>query len=105
MYIDAFYKIILKTEINIANILPKHVFWDMEVSQLSIKKDKALIIPRMLMATNKETFSKDIINVERIYSSKEIYNVLKATKERISNSVCRMVSARYNKPTFLRYNL
>ncbi len=76
----------------------------MDVSQLSTKKDKALIIPRMLMATTKETFSKDIELVESVYSANEIYTTLKDTKERISNSVCRLVSKRYNKPTFLRYN-
>lgn len=93
----------LKTEINIATIAPKQVFWDMDISQLSIKEDKTLIIPRMLLSTTKETFPKDITNLEKAYSTKEIYNVLKSTKERISNNVCRMVAIRYNKPTFLRY--
>lgn len=93
----------MKTEVNIANIAPKQVFWDMNVSQLSTKKDKNLIIPRMLMATTKETFSKDIAVIESTYNTNEIYKVLKNTKERISNNVCRMVSNRYNKPTFLRY--
>lgn len=93
----------MKTKVNIANNAPKHVFWDMDVSQLSTKKDKALIIPRMLMATTKETFSKDIALVESAYNTNEIYTILKNTKERISNNVCRMVATRYNKPTFLRY--
>ncbi|QXP59716.1 DUF6922 domain-containing protein [Olleya sp. HaHaR_3_96] len=93
----------MKTKVNIANISPKHVFWDMDISQLSTKQDKALIIPRMLMATTKETFSKDIAVIESAYNTNEIYTVLKNTKERISNNVCRMVATRYNKPTFLRY--
>ncbi|MBP1838769.1 DUF6922 domain-containing protein [Formosa algae] len=93
----------MKTEVNIANSAPKQVFWDMDVSQLSIKKDKALIIPRLLLATTKETFENDIKRVETTYSTHEIYTILKNTKERISNNVCRMVAERYNKPTFLRY--
>ena len=75
----------------------------MDVSKLSIKKDKDLIIPRMLLATNEKTFVKDISIIESVYNAKEIYTVLKNTKARISNSVCRMVAKRYNKPTFLRY--
>ena len=96
-------KRVLKTKVNIANIAPKHVFWDMDISQLSTKKDKALIIPRMLMATTTDTFVKDISVLENIYSTNDIYTVLKNTKARISNNVCRMAATRYNKPTFLRY--
>lgn len=98
-------KRVLKTKVNIANTVPKHVFWDMDISQLSAKQDKALIIPRMLMATTQESFLQDITNVEKLYSTNEIYVILKNTKERISNNVCRMVATRYNKPTFLRYKL
>ena len=93
----------MKTKVNIANTVPKHVFWDMDISQLSAKQDKALIIPRMLMATTQDSFLQDIVKVENHYTKNEIYTILKNTKERISNNVCRMVAARYNKPTFLRY--
>jgi len=93
----------LKTEVNIANVAQKKVFWDMDMNKLSIKKDKEIIIPRMLLATNEKTFKKDIASVEKIYSANEIYSVLKNTKERISNMVCRMVADRYKKPPFLRY--
>lgn len=89
--------------INIANTFPKQAFWDMDTNKLSVKKDKDIIIPRVLMTTNKDTFSKDIALVETVYDTNEIYTTLKETKERISNSVCRLVSKRYNKPTFLRY--
>lgn len=75
----------------------------MDISKLSAKVDKDVIIPRMLLATNEKTFKKDIASVEKVYTANEIYTVLKNTKERISNQVCRMVAARYNKPTFLRY--
>jgi len=75
----------------------------MDTNKLSVKKDKDIIIPRVLMTTNEDTFSKDIALVETVYNANEIYATLKDTKERISNNVCRLVSKRYNKPTFLRY--
>jgi len=93
----------LKTKLAIADIATKKVFWDVDMNNLSLKKDKDFIIPRMLLATNEKTFRDDIAFVEKVYTPKEIYTVLKNTKERISNQVCKMVSERYGKPTFLRY--
>ena len=90
-------------KINISNTFPKQAFWDMDSSNLSPQKDKDIIIPRVLMTTNEDTFSKDIELVESVYSTNDIYTTLKETKERISNSVCRLVSKRYNKPAFSRY--
>lgn len=52
----------------------------MDISQLSIKKDKNLIIPRLLIATTEAAFIKDITLVESVYNSKEIYTVLKSTR-------------------------
>jgi hypothetical protein len=93
----------LAKRINISNTFPKQAFWDMDSSKLSAQKDKAIIIPRVLMTTNEDTFSKDIELVESVYNTNEIYTTLKDTKEHISNNVCRLVSKRYNKPAFLRY--
>lgn len=95
----------MKQKVKITEILPKHVFWDMDINKLSIKRDKMIIIPRMLLATNEDTFDKDIEAVETLYSSRDIYETLKQTKERISNNVCRKVSERYHKPLFLRYRI
>lgn len=75
----------------------------MDMNKLSLKEDKYLIIPRILMSTTKQTFQEDITSLEKVYSSQEIYAVLKNTKERISNELCKMVAQRYQKPTFLRY--
>jgi hypothetical protein len=77
----------------------------MDYSKLSIKKDKETIIPRALFATTEETFNTDILKLEAIYSKKIILNILKNTKERISNNVCVMVAKRYNVATFYRYKL
>ena len=88
---------------NIINTLPKESFWDMDINKLSTKKDKDIIIPRSVLSTTKDTFIEDILVLENIYTSEEIYNTLKNTKERISNNVCRMVSEHYNMPPFLRY--
>ncbi|GAB1858223.1 hypothetical protein MHTCC0001_30600 [Flavobacteriaceae bacterium MHTCC 0001] len=90
-------------EKDIATKLPKHLFWDMDISKLSIKQDKAIIIPRLLLATNERTFKDDILLVEALYNVNDIYTILKTTKERISNQLCKMVAKRYNKPPFLRY--
>jgi hypothetical protein len=95
----------LKATVNIASIFPKHLFWDMDYSKLSVKKDKETIIPRALFATTKETFNTDILKLEELYPPIEILNVLKNTKERISNNVCVMVAKRYNVATFYRYKL
>ncbi len=93
----------MKRTINIAQTFPKHLFWDMDSNKLSTKKDKNIIIPRALMATTQETFRKDIEVLETIYSTIEIYKVLKNTKERISNQLCKMVATRYDQQPFLRY--
>ncbi|WP_298247352.1 hypothetical protein [uncultured Christiangramia sp.] len=95
----------MRTQINIAKKFPKHLFWDMDASRLSVKEDKALIIPRALFATTQATFERDIQRLEEIYSKKEIVSILKNTKERISNEVCILVTKRYNAKPFLRYSL
>jgi predicted RNA-binding Zn ribbon-like protein len=75
----------------------------MDVKSLSVE-DKDIIIPRMFMATTANTFVHDIEIVEDVYSPQEIYNVLKNTRERISNLVCKRVAQRYDKKIFLRYS-
>jgi len=95
----------LKDTVNISKKFPKHLFWDMDYSKLSIKKDKETIIPRALFATTKDTFKKDILNLESLYSREDIINVLQNTKERISNTLCLLVSKRYKITPFYRYKL
>ncbi len=93
----------MKQSVNIATIFPKHLFWDMDHSKLNLSRDKDIIIPRALFATNEKTFAKDIIKLEQFYSKNIILKYLKTTKERISNEVCEMVAKRYNVPTFARF--
>ena len=95
----------MKDTVNISKKFPKHLFWDMDYSKLSIKKDKETIIPRALFATTKDTFKKDILNLESLYSREDIINVLQNTKERISNTLCLLVSKRYKITPFYRYKL
>lgn len=95
----------MRTHINIAKRFPKHLFWDMDASRLSVKEDKAIIIPRVLFATTQATFEHDIQRLEELYSKKEIISVLKNTRERISNEICVLVTKRYNVKPFLRYSL
>lgn len=93
----------MKSVINIADILPKTGFWDVNLSQLDVKEDKDFIIPRALLATTESTFTEDISRLEQLYNRTEIVKELKTTKERISNKVCMMVAQRYHVKHFSRY--
>lgn len=90
---------------NISAIFPKHLFWDIDMNNLSIVKDKDVIIPRALFQSSKKTFNQDIKRLELFYSPKEIIECLKNTKERISNEVCLLVASKYKIPPFYRYTL
>jgi hypothetical protein len=90
--------------IKISSIFPKHLFWDVKIEQLDAERDQDLIVPRALFMTNEKSFIQDIEKLELIYSSTEIIDTLKTTKERISNKVCEMVAYRYHVPVFHRYS-
>src|ERR1700753_3480329 len=94
----------MQKRVNIANIFPKHLFWDVKMEDLDIENDKDLIIPRALFATGSDTFEKDIKKLESLYSKDIILNELQHTEERISNEVCELVSKRYHVDTFYRWN-
>ena len=89
----------------ISSVFPKYLFWDMDYTLLDADKDQDIIIPRALYMTNFSSFDSDIAKLETLYSSEQIITVLKATKERISNEVCEMVSKRYSIPVFHRFFL
>ena len=90
---------------NITAIFPKHLFWDMDYSKLNLRKDKDIIIPRaLLFASTRETFVTDIERLENLYSTNEILDTLKSTKERISNSICELVAKRYHTEKFSRFS-
>lgn len=91
--------------VNIANEFPKHLFWDMDATKLSLKRDKAVIIPRALLATTLKTFDEDTLRLEKFYSSDEIISILRNTKKHISNEVCKLVAERYDVEPFARYKL
>lgn len=88
---------------NIAAIFPKYLFWDMDYSKLSLKRDKDIIIPRALFASTRDTFVTDIERLENLYPTDEILSTLKSTKERISNNVCDLVAKRYHTKKFSRF--
>ena len=75
----------------------------MDTNRLSIKRDKNIIIPRALYSTTRESFEQDIEGLEEYYSRKDILQVLRLTKENISNQVCELISKRYNAKPFYRY--
>ncbi len=88
---------------DILKIFPKHLFWDVNPRNLDIQDDKDFIIPRALIATTEETFTKDIQPLEQLYTRSQIVSELQKTKERISNEVCMLVAHRYHVKQFLRY--
>lgn len=88
---------------SISEIFPQYLFWDMDYNALDIEKDKDIIIPRALFATTSETFSSDISKLEKLYRQDQIIEVLKDTKERISNKICSMVANRYHIAQFSRF--
>lgn len=93
----------MKATAEIKDLLPKHLIWDTDYDRLNLKRDKDFIIPRALYATTKSTFNRDINLLERYYNKAEIITTLKTTKERISNSVCELVSKKYQIEPFYRY--
>ncbi len=95
----------MKQQVNIATILPKHLFWDMDYNKLNLTRDKDIIIPRAMYATTPDTFEVDIKRLEQLYTPKIIVKYLKSTKENISNKVCISVAKRYKVEPFLRYSL
>lgn len=77
----------------------------MDYNKLSFKRDKHIIIPRALLDTTNDTFAEDILKLESLYSKKEIVDILKSTKELISNEVCLLIAARYKVTPFYRFKL
>jgi hypothetical protein len=88
---------------DISNLFPSNLFWDVDPVRLDIKEDMDLIIPRALYATTTATFDEDIRRLELFYSSDQITNTLKNTKERISNEVCDLVVTRYQIISFRQF--
>lgn len=94
----------MKTHQQKSHVFPKHLFWDVDMKRLDVQRDKALIIPRALFMSNANSFAADIDKLESLYSTADIINYLKSTKERISNKVCELVAIRYHIPKFSRFS-
>ncbi len=94
----------MKQRVNISTMFPKYLFWDMDYTKLNLNKDKDIIIPRAMYATTTDSFEKDIQKLEKLYSKDDILFYLKNTKELVNNQVCLMVSKRYKKASFMRFN-
>lgn len=91
--------------VDISNIFPSYLFWDMDASKLDVGMDKDIIVPRALFATTLDSFENDIAKLESLYTGTQILSELKATKERISNKVCDLVARRYHVGQFSRFQL
>lgn len=93
----------METYKDILTLFPKHLFWDVDTKNLDVYMDRALIIPRALYMTTKNSFIQDISRLEELYTATLIVEELKKTKEKISNDVCKMVAERYSIPSFYRF--
>jgi hypothetical protein len=82
---------------SISSVFPKHLFWDVDQSQLDVVCDKSFIIPRALYMTNKASFEKDISVLEKLYSESDIIEYLLMSKEKVSIAIREMVVERYNR--------
>lgn len=51
---------------SLIDLFPKHLFWDIDYSKLSIKANKEIIIPRALFSTNINSFDNDITKLETL---------------------------------------
>jgi hypothetical protein len=94
----------MKMRNTILKQFPAHLFWDIDISRLDVEKDKDLIIPRALFATTAATFDHDISRLELLYDKQQIVHTLRHTKERVSNTVCKLVANHYHVPRFFRYS-
>jgi len=93
----------MKDKTNISSVFSSHLFWDVDLKKLSVKKDMALIIPRALLSVTDKSFNQEISKLETLYTQSEILETLKNTKERISNKLCELVAKKYNVEPFFRY--
>ncbi len=89
--------------VNLAPILSKYLFWDMDFRKLSPQQDKNIIVPRASYATTCDSFQEDIERLKKLYTKKEILDHLKNTKELISNKFGALVCKRYHTTPFVRF--
>jgi hypothetical protein len=93
------------TSPTISSVFPKHLFWDLDYTELSVDRDDDIIIPRALYFTDSRSFNEDISRLEIFYKPQQIVQQLQNTKELISNEVCAMVAERYHVPPFHRFSI
>lgn len=86
--------------IQVSAVFPKYLFWEYNINSLNFDEDEAIIIPRSLYFTTKDSFQSDIEKLEKFYAKKTIAENLKNTKELISDEVCILVANRYQIPIF-----
>jgi hypothetical protein len=94
----------MKEQTDILQQFPKSAFWDVDPKQLDLQADSDFIIPRALFMTTQDTFDIDIHKLENVYTHQQIIHALQTTRERISNTVCRLAAAHYHIPSFARFS-
>jgi len=76
--------------------IPRVIFWDMDINQLSLIRDYKIIISRILMFTNEEHFNNNITLLERKFSIKKIISSVTESTDRISDVVFNLLSKKYS---------
>lgn len=80
----------------LSDIFPKHVFWDVELDNFSLKnwEDRSFIIQRVL----KMSYLQDdlLVKLENLFPIEEIKYYAKGSKEIMGNERIEKLSSRYN---------
>lgn len=95
----------MKKRVDISQLFPKYVFWDVNPKRLDVERDFYLIIPRALFATDENNFEANIQKLEDLYPRETILQILQQTREAISNKVCELVAQRYQVEPFYRWSI
>lgn len=75
--------------------IPSVIFWDMDIKKLSLIRDYKIIISRILMFTNEVHFNNNIALLEKKFSAKKIISAVTESTDRISDTVCNLLSEKY----------
>ena len=84
---------IVPRKIDIKSNFQRWMFWDVDMGQLSIKKDKAFIIDRVLSGSMEN--AKYLERLDKIYSKKDIINVAKSSNSIRGNESIKFIANRY----------